>query len=181
MAPTRTDVEVIADLLRRTMAASAPYGLTAPCRVWQGYSQRYGRVSLRGKVGLRTHQVMWALHYGNPAPGMCVCHACDNPRCIEITHLHLGTHQDNMREMSERGRVVFGARFIETSLRNRPLDIKKGWKNSAAKRRAMTNCPKCGDEYKSRPTGKRFCPTCARVIEQNRKPRPHRSQRTLEV
>lgn len=36
--------------------------------------------------------------------GKVVRHSCDNSRCIEPTHLILGTQADNVRDMLERGR-----------------------------------------------------------------------------
>ena len=35
---------------------------------------------------------------------MCLRHKCDNSKCINIEHLELGTHTDNMRDIWDRGR-----------------------------------------------------------------------------
>jgi hypothetical protein len=44
-----------------------------------------------------------------PIPeGMHILHSCDNKRCVNIEHLHLGTHNDNMREGVERKRFPRG-------------------------------------------------------------------------
>lgn len=32
-------------------------------------------------------------------------HLCDNPRCIEPTHLQLGTHKDNSQDAKKKGRM----------------------------------------------------------------------------
>lgn len=40
--------------------------------------------------------------------GKVVRHTCDNARCIEVTHLILGTKADNNRDMAVRGRASQG-------------------------------------------------------------------------
>lgn len=48
--------------------------------------------------------------------GTVVRHTCDNSRCINPQHLILGTHQDNHRDMCERGRIARGERSSKAKL-----------------------------------------------------------------
>ncbi len=80
------------------------------CRLWQGsrHSQGYGQIYHKKPNGSRTmlfaHRVAWELEYGPIPAGLCVCHSCDVPRCVNTVHLFLGTRGDNMLDKARKGR-----------------------------------------------------------------------------
>jgi hypothetical protein len=59
---------------------------------------------VNGTTKQATH-VCWELIHNEPVPkGMHVLHKCDVPSCVCPDHLFLGTHQENMQDMSQKGR-----------------------------------------------------------------------------
>lgn len=75
------------------------------CLEWQGNLLRSGHAIIRifNKPTL-IHRFVWEQKIGDIPEGLCVCHHCDNPKCINPDHLFLGTHQDNMTDMVLKGR-----------------------------------------------------------------------------
>ncbi|MCC6649106.1 MAG: HNH endonuclease [Polyangiaceae bacterium] len=68
-------------------------------------SKGYGMVAWRGRT--RTaHRVSFELANGPIPDGQHVLHRCDVRWCVNPVHLYLGTHADNMRDKSLRGRCA---------------------------------------------------------------------------
>lgn len=72
----------------------------------------YGKFSIRifRKVThIRAHIYSWELFSGiQPVEGICVCHTCDNPSCVNPQHLFLATNAGNTRDKVNKGRQAKG-------------------------------------------------------------------------
>jgi hypothetical protein len=116
----------------------------ADCIEWTGSLDRagYGKLwASRGRTTLVHRQVMED-HLGRRLGRWeIVRHTCDNPSCVNLDHLRLGTQGDNIRDMHAKGR---------------------SWQ------RRSEVCPKCGGEYVeqvcSDGTRRRRCPPCHREV-----------------
>lgn len=74
------------------------------CLEWQAGKTKdgYGIVNFDSQSKL-AHRVSYELFNGNVGSN-CVCHKCDNPSCVNPSHLFLGIHKDNMNDMKIKGR-----------------------------------------------------------------------------
>lgn len=85
------------------------------CIEYQGCrkSNGYGWVTYKGKQ-IGAHRKAWIEANGEIPEGMYVLHKCDNPPCINIDHLFLGTPADNINDMVQKKRNRTGTALRQT-------------------------------------------------------------------
>lgn len=79
------------------------------CWLWVSskYRNGYGWLKVFGKT-VSAHRYSYELHKGDIPPDMEILHSCDVKNCINPDHLRIGTHAENMKEASVRGRMLSG-------------------------------------------------------------------------
>lgn len=81
------------------------------CWLWQGrriptgYGYMYDPET---GTTMGAHRISYELHRGPIAAGLCVCHTCDTPACVNPDHLWLGTRRQNSQDMCKKGRCRSG-------------------------------------------------------------------------
>lgn len=74
------------------------------CLLWRGAKPgRPGWFQFKGMFESTSAPIcVFTHHFGKPPKGILVRHTCDDPRCVEKTHLVAGTSKDNRRDFMER-------------------------------------------------------------------------------
>jgi len=77
------------------------------CWLWLKYRNLggYGQLTYKNKRCL-AHRHSWESFNGEIPKDLDVLHKCDTPDCVNPDHLFLGTHQDNMEDMINKGRAT---------------------------------------------------------------------------
>ena len=94
------------------------------CVEWLGAKSKsgYGQITItteknKSKTKL-CHRVLWEItHKVMLRRNQFICHSCDNPACVNVNHLWLGTAKANSLDMASKGRSTKGI--------SRPYDYSK--------------------------------------------------------
>lgn len=87
-----------------------------PCWVWTASTDKDGygwfgvTVGPKKTLNLKAHRIAWMISSGAWPGTMFVCHHCDNPSCVRVSHMFIGTLQDNVADMVAKQRHAFGER-----------------------------------------------------------------------
>lgn len=118
------------------------------CWLWTGSLNRkgYGQLTHQQKH-MEAHRASFTAFCGDPS-GKLVCHNCDQPSCVNPSHLYAGTSVDNRKDML----------------------VRKRWSHPYAKRIACA----AGHEYEVygvsiATDGTRTCKECQRINKRNQR------------
>lgn len=98
-------------LSQRLSARTDKSGGQDACWPLAGYSNprnRYVQIAADWpeRRSLYGHRAAWILAHGPIPDGLVICHHCDNPRCVNPSHLFLATQGDNIRDAMNKGRFT---------------------------------------------------------------------------
>lgn len=107
LARTFTEAERIARLNLDFAYWPRVEKLESGCWIWRGCrdGEGYGYITFMSWP-VSTHRIAYAIAKGPIGEGLEVCHSCDTPLCVNPDHLFTATHEENMRDMREKGRWV---------------------------------------------------------------------------
>lgn len=76
------------------------------CHHWTASTNKFGYGKIKaGDSGWKlAHRVAWEFANGPVPKGLYVLHTCDNPGCVNPSHLYLGSYKDNAQDRERRDR-----------------------------------------------------------------------------
>src|SRR5262249_17949719 len=96
--------------------ASRTKRLPNGCLEWIEKIDSYPEIRIEGSRW-HVHRALWVFHRGPVPANLYIRHrVCDNHLCCEITHLDVGTQQDNMNDTLLTGRGPKGERNVNAKL-----------------------------------------------------------------
>lgn len=82
------------------------------CHIWTGRINRdgYGEIDVRvnstdeKRSRVKAYKAAWIISLGWIPRGSSVIHRCDNRLCVNVSHLRLGSHHENVLDMARKNR-----------------------------------------------------------------------------
>ncbi len=126
------------------------------CWPWMALRDKYnyGRIVIKRRH-YRAHRIAYQISKPGLVDGLCVCHKCDNPPCVNPAHLFIGTNLDNRMDSVKKARHAFGdrhgsrlhperlARGASHGSRTHPERVARGERHNS---RTHPECLKRGEE-----------------------------------
>lgn len=99
------------------------------CWNWKGCLTAYGypQANRNGKVYL-LHRKFFEKSRGEIPKDKCICHTCDNRKCVNPYHMFIGTKKENTQDMLNKGRKnpALGEKSTKSKLtQEQVLEIRK--------------------------------------------------------
>lgn len=90
---------------------------TSDCWNWTGCRLKtgYGQIRINGKLQY-THRVAWEFMNGTIPSGKVIMHKCDNPSCVNHSHLICGTQKENIQDCVKKDRKPRGSEIYFSKL-----------------------------------------------------------------
>lgn len=106
------------------------------CWEWTGH-RNHGYGVFKVRIGpykrryFRASRFAWAFFNGEIPLGLSACHRCDNPACVNPSHIFLGTHADNMMDKVSKSRQPMGeqqpaSKLSDAKVRQARFDFESG-------------------------------------------------------
>lgn len=79
---------------------------TDSCWIWNAalFKTGYGAFSFKSKP-VKAHRYIYEVYNGEIDSTQHVLHSCDNPKCVNPSHLRTGTPKENINDAVDRKRV----------------------------------------------------------------------------
>lgn len=106
------------DVTTRFYSKTEPASDGSGCLLWASllFRDGYGQFSVDTRP-VRAHRWIYQKHHDVVlTKDQWVLHSCDNPRCVNVAHLRVGSHIDNQRDMVSRSRSCHSEKNVKAKL-----------------------------------------------------------------